>query len=297
MSYDLLFVRRPDSDHDEEELFRRHFANRPRIQLKGAQAWYENEDTGVYFSFELDESGGGDDPIVPGMWSSFNINFMRPHVFALEAAPEIAAFVQAVRPLIFDPQSTVDAPDSKPSLARVFDTDAFITGWNFGNQAGYRVVAEEDVEARNRAMPRALIDAVWRWNFTRESRMTDLQNAVFIPRVLFLAEEGGIVATAVIWPDAIPVRLPVVDRVIVGREKLAKRTLLPPLPKMAYCTWAELETQLQGHPRHREGFEWVEVTKQPPAKELVQFLRRLPSFPKDVKPLAHDMILDEELFP
>ena len=55
MSYDLFFrSRSPDSPLSRED-FVRHFAGRSRYEIRESQAWYSNEDSGVYFSFDYGE--------------------------------------------------------------------------------------------------------------------------------------------------------------------------------------------------------------------------------------------------
>jgi hypothetical protein len=83
MSYDLFFLT-PSMESSSAE-FNRYFAQRPNFSMKDRQAWYQNDDTGVYFSFEHVEHG--DEPA--GYWVQFNINYARPRFFALEALPEV----------------------------------------------------------------------------------------------------------------------------------------------------------------------------------------------------------------
>ena len=82
------FFLRPQTEGSSGE-FIRYFAERPNFSMKNGQAWYQNEDTGVYFSFELAE--GGDE--TPRCWVQFIINYARPRFFALEALPHVESFV------------------------------------------------------------------------------------------------------------------------------------------------------------------------------------------------------------
>ena len=85
MSYDLFF--RPRHGILEAQQFAAYFARRKHYELNGKQAWYENEDTGVGFSFDLEDplDESDDDPFPIAM----NINFFRPSYFILEAEPEV----------------------------------------------------------------------------------------------------------------------------------------------------------------------------------------------------------------
>ena len=93
MSYDLFFIASKSADHTS---FVEHFGARPNYEVKANQAWYANEDTGVYFSFALAtlEEKEERDEDEPDFWASFNLNYFRPAYFAEEAALELHAFVE-----------------------------------------------------------------------------------------------------------------------------------------------------------------------------------------------------------
>jgi hypothetical protein len=98
-SYDLCLLRPPTESSSSE--FNQYFAERPNFSIEKGQAWYRNEDTGVYFSFELAE--GGDE--APRCWVQFNINYARPGFFALEALPRVESFVSKFGLSVHDPQN------------------------------------------------------------------------------------------------------------------------------------------------------------------------------------------------
>src|SRR5580658_8884848 len=90
MSYDLLFKPR-NGLLDQGDLVR-YFSHRHNYKVDGAQAIYGNEDTGVYFQFDLQTASEASDtedyPV------AFNINYFRPSYFILEAEMEVSAFVR-----------------------------------------------------------------------------------------------------------------------------------------------------------------------------------------------------------
>jgi hypothetical protein len=61
LSYDLFFRGRTHASAPPTEQILDYFAARPLYQLKGTQAWYSNEDTGVYFSFECQSNADEND--------------------------------------------------------------------------------------------------------------------------------------------------------------------------------------------------------------------------------------------
>src|ERR1700724_1994964 len=103
MSYDLYFKAHGQHNLPGTETFAAYFRNRKNYQVSPNQAVYQNETTGVYFSFDFGEPESGDLhdylPVV------FNINFFRPHIFGMEAEPELGAFVTEFGLTVFDPQN------------------------------------------------------------------------------------------------------------------------------------------------------------------------------------------------
>ncbi|MEI6233748.1 MAG: hypothetical protein WCT04_11890 [Planctomycetota bacterium] len=168
MSYDLFLKatdRQPDR-HDFEEYFddRRHYS------IDDTAVWYENDSTGVYFSFELSDAAsdnddfGSDDESAAQLakeegddyWVVFNMNYARPHVFALEALREIRAFIDHFNLAIDDPQ--IGGMGHGP-----FTDVGFLSGWNHGNALACGALAHEKDRVRNH-YPTDLMERNWRWN-------------------------------------------------------------------------------------------------------------------------------------
>src|SRR5579872_2020750 len=106
MSYDLYFRSRSAAAASPD--FPAWFRAREHYQVNQAHAVYFNRRTGVYFEFcyneEFDEADGGTQSEKPLLPVSFNLNFVRPHTFALEAEPEVAQFVKHFDLTVLDPQ-------------------------------------------------------------------------------------------------------------------------------------------------------------------------------------------------
>src|SRR6266481_6601745 len=105
MSYDLYFRSRTPGRMISQEQFTNYFRGRRHYEIKETQAWYSNDNTGIYFSMDFGEPGetseeGRDSSLLR---ASFNMNYFRPHVFGLEAEPEVAAFVDHFDSTVFDP--------------------------------------------------------------------------------------------------------------------------------------------------------------------------------------------------
>ena len=262
MSYDLFFKPSPQLTNDR---FMEFFAGRERYELQGSQAWYANEDTGVYFSFEWNEPsehaqvGDDEDPCA----ASFNLNYIRPPFFAVEAEPEVRAFMEHFAPEILDPQ--VEGMGEGP-----YSAEGFLRGWNAGNRFGVRAMASQQAADVNRTLPEAELMRIWRWNTQRQSLQRELGEAVFVPQML-LVELDGHVRSFAVWPDAIPVALPRVDLMVVPREELAPRRFLLRRPDMMLALWNEVDALLPelDHEANAEPEYWLVVPQNVACCELL----------------------------
>ncbi len=155
MSYDLWF-RAANGTAPGPEQVHQYFAGRPHYRMSEQQAWYENETTGVYFSFELsDESGQADEEedeqqrdVLP---VAFNINYFRPHVFGLEAEPELTAFVERFGLTVSDPQS-----DGMGDGA--YSCEGFLRGYNAGNRFAHQAMLSMNETPALHTLPEAVIE-------------------------------------------------------------------------------------------------------------------------------------------
>jgi hypothetical protein len=228
VSYDLFFCVPGGRGSLSQADFQAYFQGRPHYVCRETQAWYENEYTGVYFSFEYDADL---DPelleIIRNKGKKFanvlfNINFNRPHVFALEAEPEIAALVSRFELL-------VEAVDETMADGRYIGQE-FIEGWNFGNGFSYEAARQTGTldRALANALPTATIEHWWRWNRQREKLEAEFEESdIFLPRISAFSPPHGILPfrrevglkTAVLWPDAISIAVPEVDYFLLGHDK------------------------------------------------------------------------------
>ena len=211
MSYDLYFTSPPIS----REQFTDYFGERPRYKASKDQAWYENESTGVYFSFEYHDGAEDEDE---GLKYSvmFNINLFRPHYFVLEAEPEVSAFVQHFGCTIHDPQ--MEGMENGP-----YSAAAFKAAWNHSNEFGYRAFLNSaDRPQVIHTRPTDELENIWQWNFNREKRSEQKGEDIFIPRIMF-ATIAGAPRPVCVWPDAISTLIPAVDYLWIPRKELGPK--------------------------------------------------------------------------
>jgi hypothetical protein len=207
VSYDLFFRSRSPTSRFSRDDFVRHFTGRPHYEVNESQAWYCNEDSGVYFAFDFierdrvpeaeEESDSCSIPV------AFNLNYFRPHAFGLEAEPEVAAFVHAFNLTVSDPQMS-GMGDGE------YSAEGFLRGWNAGNAFGYRAMISQDHAQTFLTLPSSRIEALWRWNFNRELVQVDIADKAFVlvprqrlaPRRWFRSNDDIVVFT---WRELEPI--------------------------------------------------------------------------------------------
>lgn len=279
MSYDLFFLGSHTQTSSAE--FIRYFAERANFSIKNGQARYQNEDTGVYFSFELVQ--GSDE--TPGYWVQFNINYCRPRFFALEALPQVESFASRFGLSVHDPQ--IDGMGDGR-----FDPEGFIRGWQVGNEAACSALAESGLP-RPQTMAADQLNATWQWNMGRRELQARIGESVFVPKVIFVTGPlSGLRAT--VWADAIPILLPTVNIVFLYRDAYAPRRLFRRKPDLARVHWDQVEPvvreyQEQSGPLPYRRVEYISV----PMAISTLFRQAPASVPGSV--VDADSVLESEL--
>lgn len=282
MSYDLFFRPRPGARPPTLEAFRDYLAARPKYLVRESEAVYDNPDTGIYFSFFFDAEP---DPEADTLPCAFNLNYFRPHTFALEAADELEALIAHFDLLVSDPQFE--------GLGEGEYTRAgFLAGWNQGNQFAARHLFKHAPAQPLYTLPAHDIERHWRWNYRREALQSHYGETIFVPRVFFIAEEGVPTSLAV-WGDAIPVALPRVDQVMIlypdfnaAADERPPATLLP---------WDVLAFSLTPFKHYTEPAEHWLVEQETLIRALMEQTRQLPRLNRQLQGIAPDQILDQEL--
>jgi hypothetical protein len=270
VSYDLFFA--PAGGKRLSLLaLRAWFERRPGYTVSEREAAYENDSTGVYFRFDLDVDGT----------PAFNLNYFRPHTFALEAAPEVSAFIGQFAVAVDDPQ--LEGMGTGP-----FSVEGFLRGWNAGNEFTFRAVKEHRRDAPVHALPWARLEALWTWNRTRDERADGAD--VFVPRISFGVRDGQVI-TWCAWPEAIPVVLPEVDRVVLLNPDRPQEQQLSALP------WAQIAPILPkgGVEATPVPHAWLVHDGEPPPATRRLFEEAEPDVERPFEGLSPDVVLDAEL--
>ena len=213
MSYDLYFT----SPSISLQEFENYFSKNTLYEVTNGQAFYSNDVTGVYFSFNH-EAGTGED-LDFNVEVSFNLNFYRPHFFGLEAVIEVERFVSYFNCKIEDPQNEGMGNNA-------FTSECFLKGWNAGNQFAVKAILSQSEQMQEiNIMSTEKLEKIWRWNFTIADKDKTIEEDIFIPRIFFM-KINGIFGAGAVWPDAIPTFIPDVDFLTIPREKNAPKKFL-----------------------------------------------------------------------
>lgn len=283
MSYDLYFKRRAGEFTAED--FAEYFGKRAHYDLQGSQAWYQNEDTGVYFVFELGIDS--DDPELESFAVSLNVNYFRPSFFGLEAEPEVTAFARAFDMVVSDPQTNGMGEGE-------YRADFFLSGWNTGNEFGYRAILREPAARQEQAtLPSETLIKAWVWNRARNELQNQLGEAKFVPRIMFMLIAGK-AATIAVWPDGIPIAVPDVDYFMVPRKELAPRRFLRRVQDETLVSSKDVLPIFNKHGTARPNGTLVLNYVDAP-REIREFVASLPLDKREIAGVPNDKILDREL--
>lgn len=286
MSYDL-YVRAPaGTPMPSASALTAWFAGRLHYAMDETQAIYENDDTGVYFIFDLPSQPGEDDESPPSL--ALNLNFFRPGCFAVEAAIELDALVKRFSFEVEDPQ--IAGMDDGP-----YSTEGLLRGWNAGNELALRtLLTGEHAQETIHTLPAATIQRVWRWNLERKELQARLGEEVFVPRISYLALDGR-VQTAVVWGDAIPVVLPPTDQLLLAREHLAPRRFLRRVADVCICPFEEAESLLRKFAAPNDGGAYRRLSYVDPPAEVRDFFRSRRPWRDPIPMITVDQVLEAEL--
>lgn len=286
MSYDL-FLKPRTGMYDQERLLA-YFRSSRCYEIEGQHVWYRNEDTGVYFSFDVSHAGDGDEAGPAASYPvSFHMNFFRPSFFVSEAEPELSCVVEEFDFTVSDPQTDGMGEGD-------YDASRFVSGWEKGNELAYSVLLRDPSKREGLAfLPASRLERIWRWNFERGQQPAGLEAAVFVPRIFFL-RQGDSVVPAVIWSDGTPMVFPnEIDAVVVSLTRLAPRTLFRRKEVLTVVPWTAVRPHVERFGR-LHGDTVVACYDKPP-RDVVAFLRALPPPARDLVTIGADSVLDAEL--
>jgi hypothetical protein len=214
MSYDLYFYKHRDCKTTDSDI-RSYLGERFQNTENTDQFWYENEETGVYFSFEYnkpdldDETLEGFEGFDNTNWM-FNINFLRPQFFGLEAFPYVGGLINDLDLIVLNPQVGGDE-----TLAKYSDKDLFENWSNINARHSSDFFKEYelyylDLDKSNKS---------WEFNQNRLALQDKLGEMTFVPGIFYFKEhKTELISTLCVWPEHISTIIPRVDYFIIQKK-------------------------------------------------------------------------------
>lgn len=304
MSYDLYLLRRAGAKPLTKKEFQSFFKGGSDFTVKGTSVGYSNEKTGVYFSFEYSDGKAADadpdDPLAGRAHVHFNLNYIRPHTFGLEAERVLTRMVAALDLIVSDPQNE-GMGDGE------YTPEGFLRGWNAGNRFGYQTMRSiqqrgETALSGQHVLPAKTLRACWEWTYGINrlyDRLHEDDIDVFVPRVMYTLCDGAL-RTCCVWPQLIPTALPAVDVVLVMRNELPQGT--EGETGNALVAWKDVRKAAAKFKlvsgKDAPGLKYVLMdygTAEEAPPELVEYVRGLPAFEGSMQGVSPDRVLDEEL--
>jgi hypothetical protein len=263
----------------EQRDFLKYFADRRNFTVSGTQIAYQNPDTGVGFFIRFQPSKGFLSRKSIGA-ANFEINYFRPSFFGVEAQIELSALVARFAPRIEDSQM-------KGMGEGPYSAAGFLSGWNFGNEFGVRAITSGHPDQKVQTMPADKLRAAWTWNYRKPEWNAQAGEQQFVPTIMPVAV-GDVPSLVAVWALGMPVILPKVDYVLVGRDDAGvKRYGLAP--------WSEVLAQLRRAGINVEG-DPLDIKYATTPVSIARWIAEIPEVDLKTLPrLSFPEIIDTEL--
>lgn len=284
MSFDLYF--RSKTKNFTKEMFENYFSQRDNYALEGQEAIYENLSTGVYFYFAFNDEY--EDQEGENYHVNFNMNYFRPHFFALEAVKEVTAFLDSFDFEIEDPQIG--------GMGNEYSEDGFLDSWNKSNESSYgSILPQVDLNAYHFA-PSDLLVMVWAYNYylpLLQERVSKLSSA-HVPTVQFGMIHGKL-QKYIFWPNLTPIAIhtTLVDVIVFCKSSLDAED--PNVEWGFYpVNYEDFKPFLEKYATLAEDIKFYLFDEI--SEEINKFYdSQKPSSDEDFVPLNHDVVLDLEI--
>jgi len=217
MSYDLYFYKPKGTNLSEEQIANYLTENLTPENESGKQWFFENQDTEVYYSFDQNEPE--DDPESIELYESFkdfenthfsfNLNFMRPCFFGLEAFQFVEKFMTDLNLAVLNPQSASENP-YRPTKDELFEN------WNKTNMWSS---SDHFDKTQSCYIPADKSNRIWDYNNNRSRLQNELGDQYFVPKIFyFKTKQTNEVITITSWTEHIPCVIPSADYFLLTRQ-------------------------------------------------------------------------------
>jgi|CXWL01.1.fsa_nt_gi hypothetical protein len=219
MSFDLYFYTKKGQSVPEESIVRWLETNGCVREDAFPQWLYSNESTGVYFIFEKQPESEEPDEIelfesfdeFENTRFTFNLNFIRPNFFGLEAFPFVESFISDLDLYALNPQSKTDGESPRKETA-----DQYYSDWS---RANLNASGQHFDEFGLTHFPIEKSCEYWRYNFHVPEMQERLGENYFVPSLILarLAKTKEPI-TLTTWTQHIPNVFPPADYFVIIRK-------------------------------------------------------------------------------
>jgi len=297
MSFDLFFCWREHKRIDFEAVVK-WAETSGCFKRESSQLWYQNPDTGVYFSIEYVATPPDDpeDSPVPADCNdtglSFNLNYNRASFFGYEAMPVVARLVQDFSLGIYNPQSGEDADGVRYGV----EAESLLNSWLDHNRRAISALLQQNAALREH-MPTAKSLRMWRYmSHKKELEQRLAAEDIFVPKIVPLQhKEARKLELGFVCSEGVYCLVPAVDWVFIVRPKkrFFKSKGDTEIGIISYATFLELMRHLL------QPFDDDDLTqiKRESAEEMTRIIRRfdLPDNRGDFKLAGMDSFIDSEI--
>jgi hypothetical protein len=212
MSYDLYFYRSKDKGPNEKTIRQYLSTNLVNVNEQEDRWLFTNDDTEVYYSVEYNEPDA--DTAAADAYAgfeatnfSFDLNFIRPSFFGLEAFAFVETFTRELGLFVLNPQGSDEGP-VMATAAGLYEN------WNLAN---LQVSADYFGKMGATYMSLESSNAAWRYNYNRKQLQEQVGEGYFVPRLIFL-KKGDTAVTLAVWPEHVPLVVPTADYYLLARR-------------------------------------------------------------------------------
>lgn len=216
MSFDLYFYKQKGTNLTESEIANYLTDNLVPANESNNQWFFENEDTEVYFSIETNETEDDQETIelfenfadFDNTRFSFNLNFMRPSFFGLEAFQFVETFIKDLGLYVLNPQKDFENP-YVPTKEDLYDN------WNNTNLNA----SKDNFDEGSFYYSPEESNKIWEFNYNRQKLQEEIGSDYFVSRVFFCKTiNDNKIVTLSTWTEHIPNILPKADYYLLTRE-------------------------------------------------------------------------------
>ncbi len=220
MSFDLYFYTAGDRILSEKEIADYLIAHKCVQEDEFPQWIYTNDSTGVYFLFERQDES--EDPEDIELFESFdgfsntrftfNLNFVRPNFFGLEAFGFVARFMSELDLYALNPQTK-----NKSEFPRKETTEEYYADWSTPN---LNFSSEYFDDLGLVYFPLERLNQFWRHNFHKDEMQERLGDDYFVPSLILVRRAStGEPVTITTWTQHIPTVIPPADFFMIMRKR------------------------------------------------------------------------------